>query len=802
LQQIPSFWVQNGLRPRSWKPPKPIRCCMLLFHRMNLQCLSSVTVFFTLITVSNSQPPCDYRLLLSLDGDLPNMPIAIRSDIAADAQQCAFECIGLSDCVGFNYLSGTSKNSCTLLPSCPYPSGCCWLKKNASTFSSLQIRPENGCNEACSFIIRPDPNSLPPLPPPTFSFPNHSSTTRSTSYKNVLYLIVDDMRPDAFPWNANFMYTPNLSKLASQSIVFNRAYCNIAVCSPSRQSFLTGRYPTHTGVFNFINHFRQSNCSINEIPDISYGKAGDPFSNTLFIYDGGSGQCCSFCSSSPTCQAWTLFENNCTLFNKPPSSTPISTLGAISGRRGDSTTRDFITIPQYFLNAGYFTQGTGKVFHTEEGGSGPAPFDGPGTGMPPLQDPFSWSRFNSSLSNVNSIAPMRPCEDSNGSCSIPANLSGDVENPKTSFRFCDRIIGDDAVLKLRLASDNLNTTRQPFFLAVGFRKPHLPFRHPSAYDSFYPTPSEIPLAKHKTLNETIPKVAFHQTSLAEDPFIPIDDLKAGILRRDYYSSISWMDSQIGKILGELDILGLKNDTLVVFHADHGFSLGESGEWEKFTVWEAGTRVPLLIRAPWVNGDNNGTVSNEIVELVDVFPTLTDLAGLVEPIGVDGSSLVPAMLRSIENRENINKEDNREAKNSEGYRNKNDSEIISLPSNIGEYAFSIYPRCPADITNSSNFWKNNDCLYTERTKISIMGLSIRVDNWRYTEYRWWLPNLQPDWERLPAGIELFTHEGDTGEITTYDVYEVVNFAGMKEYVQVQAALALQLRAAYNEAAMKR
>jgi arylsulfatase A-like enzyme len=740
--------------------------------------------------LTNAQPPCDYRLLLSNDGDLPSMPISVRTDVAADAQQCAFACNAQSSCKGFNYLPAGIK--CSLLPSCPYAGGCCWLKSNASTAASSPIKGGDGCADACSFIMRSDSSSLPPLPP---------SPPLPSSIKNVLYLLVDDMRPDASPWGASFMNTPNLAKLASQSTVFTRAYCNIAVCSPSRQSFLTGRYPTHTGVFNFINHFRQADCSTSEEPDASFGQEGSPLSKTILIYDGGSGQCCSFCSTSDTCQGWTLNGRNCTLFDSPPSS-PIPSAGSISGRRGSTIRSDFITLPQYFLNAGYFTLGTGKVFHTEEGGSGPAPFDGPGTGMPPLQDPLSWSRNNASMVNVNSLAPMRPCEG--GTCSIPANINGDPDDPKKTFRFCDRIIGDDAVMKLRAASDNFNITGQPFFLAVGFRKPHLPFRHPSAFDTLYPAPADISLAKHKTMNVSIPPVAFHETSLASNPYVPLDDLQAGTLRRDYYSAISWMDSQIGRVIDELESLGLVNDTALVFHADHGWSLGENGEWEKFTVWETGTRVPLLVRAPWLN--RGGGVSNEIVELVDVFPTIANLAGLVEPEGIDGSSLVPAILRTLNHSSGNKAEPILDDKVGEDVKQR----LVPLPSHgddvkqrlgplpphAGAYALSIYPRCPADLTNSSNFWKNNDCLLIERTKIPIMGLSIRVENWRYTEYRWWLPNLSPDWERSPVGIELFSHEGDLGDIDTYDTFEVVNLAGMEEYVEVEAALSLQLSNAYK------
>jgi len=166
------------------------------------------------------------------------------------------------------------------------------------------------------------------------------------------------------------------------------------------------------------------------------------------------------------------------------------------------------------------------------------------------------------------------------------------------------------------------------------------------------------------------------------------------------------------------------------------------------------------------------VSSEVSELIDVFPTLADLAGLPPPDGVDGSSLVPALLRA--------------------------SGGVAPPPHAGAFALSVYPRCPADLSNSSNFWRDNDCLYTERTQIAIMGLSIRVENWRYSEWRWWLPSLSPDWARSPVGVELYTHEGDEGDITTYDEFEVSNLAGQPQFAEVEAALSAQLRAAYDAA----
>ena len=730
-------------------------------------------LLLALAALTRAQGPCDGALLLSNEGLAPSQPLRVRTDVLSDGQQCAFACMADAQCIAFNYAPPAAA-ACELLPHCPFASGCCWLKY--ANASSAEARPTAGakaaCASACSFVVRPPaPQSSPQASPA--QMPPQAPPQAPPGARNVLYLLVDDMRPDAQPWGAGFMSTPSLARLAASGTTFSRAYCNIAVCSPSRMSFLTGRYPARTGVVNFIDHVRQAACPPVQ-PGVALGNASEGFAS-LLVTDGGAGQCCSLCTAAPACAAWTLAPGfngtahgtSCTLFSTVPPGPPRAAAGAFSGLRGSTAARDaLVTLPQHFVNSGYLTLGTGKVFHTEEGGNGPAPWDAPGSGMPPLQDPPSWSRDNASMSNVNALAPMRECSDS---CSVPADAAGNLEDPATTFRFCDRIIGDDGVLKLQRAASNRAATGQPFFLAVGFRKPHLPFRHPSAYDALYPAPADVPLAAHKTLDKSIPPVAFHTTGLAKDPYAPLPDLQAGTLRRDYYSSISWTDSQIGRVLDELDRLGLANDTAVVFHADHGWSLGESGEWEKFTIWETGTRVPLVVRAPWLSA--GGRDSLELAELVDVMPTIAELAGIPVPpsYGVDGESLVPALLRAAA------------------------GAAPPEPPHLGAFAFSVYPRCPADMGNASDYWQSNDCLFVERSMIPIMGLSVRTDAWRYNEWRLWNGSaLAPDWTRPPVGVELYAHAGNVGNASSFDEFEVVNEAGAPALAEIQAALAELLR----------
>ena len=150
------------------------------------------------------------------------------------------------------------------------------------------------------------------------------------------------------------MHTPHLAALAASATLFSRAYCNIAVCSPSRLSFLTGRRPATARAFNFVNHLRQASCE--ELPDTAI--AGAPYLE-LPIPNGGAGQCCSHCAADGNCAAWTLAKGSCAL--KAHSGARTARAGAISGVRGTTVTREWTTLPQMFYNGGWSTFGTGKV---------------------------------------------------------------------------------------------------------------------------------------------------------------------------------------------------------------------------------------------------------------------------------------------------------------------------------------------------------------------------------------------------------------------------------------------------------
>jgi hypothetical protein len=359
----------------------------------------------------------------------------------------------------------------------------------------------------------------------------------------------------------------------------------IAVCSPSRLSFMTGRRPDHAGFYNFINHFRQSDCGI-ALGDTQFRGETYRTVNTR-SFDGGcqwggksgacggSGQCCSLCSQDSNCSAWTYGPGNlCNL--KSVAGEHDTAPGMISGFAGSRTPSShglWTSNPGNFKQNGYLCLQSGKLFHTEEGGVGNVDPNLNGPGMPPNEDPPSWSS-GLSMEQVNAVANMWPTtpDELNG---VPASLDGILDGPpsSTANQLCDRIISTDAVAKLRLAAWNLNTTAQPFFMAVGFRKPHLAFRFPAPWLQKLLPENKTAIALHPTLDASVPPIAHGDHAPGNNPYTDVPKETAQQWRTHYYGAIAWMDSQVGKVLDELDSLGHTHDTLVVLHADHGWSLG-------------------------------------------------------------------------------------------------------------------------------------------------------------------------------------------------------------------------------------
>lgn len=431
---------------------------------------------------------------------------------------------------------------------------------------------------------------------------------------NVLFIAVDDLRPELGCYGAAHMKTPHLDRLASQGMLFERAYCQVAVCNPSRSSVLSGTRPDTTGVLD-NQHFMRPN-----MPDV-------------------------------------------------------------------------ISLPQHFKNHGYTSLSLGKIFHHSE--------------REPGDDPQSWSKpswyhgepykhwFNQeSLDYVKQLKALPKAQQPKQLRAAPFEAA---DEPDASYP--DAQTATKAIETLQ----RLKAEAKPFFLGVGFVKPHLPFTCPQKYWDLYPEAS-IQLAANAQRPKDAPEPAFHNNyelrsygTVPENG--PISDAMALQLIRGYRACVSFMDAQLGRVLDELDRLGLRDNTLIVLWGDHGYHLGENGLFTKMTNFEQGTRVPLLVSNPGMK--TAGQRTRALVELVDLYPTLAQLCDLPLPKHLEGTSFAPL----LENPDQPWK----------------------------KAAFSQYLRTG---------------------KPPHTGRSLRTDRWRYTEWH--------DLKGKPTGVELYDELNDPQE----------------------------------------
>ncbi len=315
-----------------------------------------------------------------------------------------------------------------------------------------------------------------------------------------------------------------------------------------------------------------------------------------------------------------------------------SRASVLTGRRPDTlkvwdlkthfreTLPDVVTLPQHFKQHGYTAVDIGKIYHNESGAKPTFPF----------ADPVSWSEPPSFAEGPHWRDWVVP-----GDAAGPKGKGGAVQCLDVPDEaYLDGRIAAAAVSKLRVLAEN----REPFFLAVGFWKPHLPFNAPKKYWDLHdraqlsaPNPSGMP--------EGAPAIAGHPwnelrgyTGVPKKGPLPAAQIAE--LRHGYLACISFLDAQVGRVLAELDRLDLAKNTIVVFWSDHGFHLGEHDLWGKTTNYELDTRVPLIVAAP--GASRAGTRAAGLVELIDLYPTLTELAGLPAASGVEGRSLVPLL----------------------------------------------------------------------------------------------------------------------------------------------------------------
>jgi iduronate 2-sulfatase len=381
---------------------------------------------------------------------------------------------------------------------------------------------------------------------------------------NILFIALDDLRPELGCYGQSHIHSPNIDRLAASGVLFNRAYCQYPVCNASRASLLTGLRPDSTGVFDNATHFRK------QVPEV-------------------------------------------------------------------------VTLPQQFKEHGYVTQAFGKLYH--------GAFEKAYVGRE-FDDPRSWNGTNWYGSPQYYFTPhgievarevyakkfrKSGAELDGWKAEFVQGLATEAPDVPDSMLY-DGEMTDRAIRAL----DELQG--KPFFLAVGYLKPHLPFVAPKKYWDLYdrasltlPSPATPPRGAPAVALPVNSELHMQYTNMRNEP---LSDAQTRELLHGYYATVSYVDSQIGRLLGELDRHDLRENTIVVLWGDHGYHLGEQSLWGKLTDFELASRVPLIVSAPGRKAI--GAKSSALVELVDVYPSLCELADLPLPSHLEGTSFVPLL----------------------------------------------------------------------------------------------------------------------------------------------------------------
>jgi len=303
----------------------------------------------------------------------------------------------------------------------------------------------------------------------------------------------------------------------------------------------------------------------------------------------------------------------------------------LTGRRPDSTkvydnaTRfrqalgDVVTLPQHFKNHGYFAARVGKLYH----------YGVPGQiGTSGLDDEASWNQV---------INPRGRDKDDEAGV---INLTPELSNIGGALTLMVAQGTDEEQTDGKLANEVIRLLEQkkdePFFIGAGFYRPHVPCVAPQKYFDMYPLDRIKLPADYAALSKDVPPVAFS----VKPANYGVEELKLRQMIQSYYASVTFMDAQVGRVLAALERLNLGERTIVVFFGDHGWLLGEHGQWQKMSLFEESARVPLIIAAPGAKA--KGKASGRTVELVDLYPTLADLCGLPVASGLEGRSLRPLL----------------------------------------------------------------------------------------------------------------------------------------------------------------
>lgn len=340
-------------------------------------------------------------------------------------------------------------------------------------------------------------------------------------------------------------------------------------------------------------------------------------------------------------------------------------------------------MPQYFKQHGYHSAGVGKVFHIGHGN---------------INDVHSWSVPFQPDKVIDYVLPESTDGQMTREEALFSNKSKEGLPRGAAWENAD--VEDGAYADGRIAAEGIKRlnqykkSRQSFFLALGFTKPHLPFCAPRKYWELYDR-SKLPMAEYTQPPQGAPRYA-GKTIGELNQYKPVpqnppltEDLKRTLIH-GYYASLSYMDAQLGRVLDEVDRLKLDRNTIIVLWGDHGYHLGDHGTWTKHTNYEQANRIPIVISAPGVTSP--GSTTSELIETVDLFPTIAELAGLPLPDGpqpIDGDSFVPI--------------------------------LKGEPSDIGQHAYHCFP------------------------KAGRLGRAIRTDRYRLVEWKRIGSNDRADYE---------------------------------------------------------
>jgi len=281
---------------------------------------------------------------------------------------------------------------------------------------------------------------------------------------------------------------------------------------------------------------------------------------------------------------------------------------------------DVQTLPQTFRKAGYYVARVGKLYHYGVPG---------GIGTSGLDDPPSWEHF------VNPRGRDKDVEDKIFTLQ-KGQFGGTLSWLQVDGSDDDQTDGIGAAETIKLLEANANKDR-PFFIACGFYRPHTPYVATKKFFDLYPLEKCEPVKIDPNRKDGVPAAAFGSAKAEQDK---LDDKLRREAMQAYMASMSLMDAQVGKLLDALERLKLAENTIIVFHSDHGYHLGEHGLWQKMSIWEESARVPMIVYDPRAKG--NGKACKRTVELIDLHPTLAALCDLPAPPMFDGASLKPLL----------------------------------------------------------------------------------------------------------------------------------------------------------------